>query len=147
MAEQGLEARSSNMKESFILCPLCPAAHLVINNNRLLLFLPRLPGCPPLLLLWSRVPSFRSLLWVRRQRRGIVFRGDLGFPGRRKEHVKGSYLGGSSLSRVTRIWGDLLIHLPWCSGGGHLICSWGLWLQLPGTQFLCSLLPPPPQQP
>lgn len=93
-AEQGPATRSSDLKESFILFPLCPAAPLEVNNNKLLL-LPPSPGCPPFLLLWLTVPPFGSPPW-------FSIRGGASLP----EMTWVPLRGGKSMWRA-HIWGLL----------------------------------------
>lgn len=128
-------------RESFILFPLHPAAPLAFSKNKHLLLLPRAPwgsSSPPLQL---RVPPFRSLLWVRHQRRGVIPEMILGSPAEEEKAHEGLIFGGSP-SRVTRIgkWGA---HCPrlWSIDGSCSICPQGPWLQLLGPQFL--MFPPP----
>lgn len=83
--EQGLEARSSNTKETFILFPLCPAAPRGVHTDEPLLLLSPPPPLRGPLLFWLKVLPFGSLLWVRHQRNGIISRDDLTSP---------SYWGG-----------------------------------------------------
>lgn len=121
---------------------LIPFPLYLLPSGLVLLLLPTSPGAP--LSSSSFVRRFPHLGHCY----GLSIKGEasfpemiLSFPGEEAKAHGGLLFWWEKLPRVTRIWGVDSLSPSQASEVGCFICSWGLWLWLPGPQFLMSTPP------